>query len=119
MEQRYVGIDFHRHRSVLVHKDGAGTLLETVHLDNDAEAFAREIAKAGEHPEVVLEAGYGWYWLADLLDELGANLEGCKHTKQGLTREAVNVPPWTDGLFRDLPARWKAALFCQSLRWSA
>jgi transposase len=72
--QRYVGIDFHRRRSVIVHKDGAGNILETVHLDNDREAFATEIAKAGEHPEVVLEACYGWYWLADLLDELGANL---------------------------------------------
>ena len=76
MEQqpRYVGIDFHRRRSVIVHKDGAGTLLETVHLDNDPAAFAAELHKAGEHPEVVLEACYGWYWLADLLEELGANL---------------------------------------------
>ena len=72
--QRYVGIDFHRRRSVIVHKDGAGNLIETVRLDNDRAAFANEIAKAGEHPEVVLEACYGWYWLADLLDELGANL---------------------------------------------
>jgi transposase len=73
-QPRYVGIDFHRRRSVIVHKDGAGTLLETVHLDNDPAAFAAELHKAGEHPEVVLEACYGWYWLADLLEELGANL---------------------------------------------
>ena len=76
MEQqpRYVGIDFHRRRSVIVHKNATGELLETVHLDNDPGAFAAELAKAGEHPEVVLEACYGWYWLADLLQELGANL---------------------------------------------
>jgi transposase len=73
-EQRYVGIDFHRRRSVIVHKNVAGEILETVHLDNDPASFARELAKAGEHPEVVLEACYGWYWLADLLEELGANL---------------------------------------------
>jgi transposase len=73
-EQRYVGIDFHRRRSVVVHKDAAGTVLESVHLENDPAAFAAELAKAGEHPEVVLEACYGWYWLADLLQELGANL---------------------------------------------
>ena len=62
MEQqpRYIGIDFHRRRSVIVHKDAAGTVLETVHLDNDPVAFAKELAKAGEHPEVVLEACYGW-----------------------------------------------------------
>ena len=74
METRYVGIDLHRRRSVIVHKDSAGNSLETVRLDNDPAAFAAELKKAGEHPEVVLEACYGWYWLADLLDELGASV---------------------------------------------
>jgi transposase len=32
------------------------------------------MADAGEHPEVVLESTYGWYWAADLLQELGANV---------------------------------------------
>ena len=73
-QQRYVGIDFHRRRSVIVHKNATGEILETVHLDNDPGAFAAALAKAGEHPEVVLEARYGWYWLADLLQGLGANL---------------------------------------------
>jgi hypothetical protein len=53
-QPRYVGIDFHRRRSVIVHKNAAGEILETVHLDNDPAAFAAELAKAGEHPEVVL-----------------------------------------------------------------
>ena len=35
-------------------------------------ALAAELAKAGEHPEVVLEATYGWYWAADVLAEGGA-----------------------------------------------
>ncbi len=74
MQGQYVGIDFHRRRSVIVRKTEAGETLETVHIDNEALAFASEIAKAGEHPEVVLEATYGYYWLADLLTELGANL---------------------------------------------
>ena len=30
------------------------------------------MARAGEDPEVVLEATYGWYWAADTLAELGA-----------------------------------------------
>jgi hypothetical protein len=34
-EQRSVCIDFHRRRSVIVHKDSAGTNLETVQLDDD------------------------------------------------------------------------------------
>ena len=75
MEQRYVGIDLHRRRSVIVHKDAASTILSSVQLDNDDLAgFSAELAKAGEHPEVVLEATYGWYWLADLLEEHGAHV---------------------------------------------
>ncbi|HEY5272598.1 MAG TPA: IS110 family transposase [Acidimicrobiales bacterium] len=73
-EQRYVGIDFHRRRSVIVHKNAAGEIVETVHIDNDPVTFARELEKAGERPEVVLEACYGWYWLADLLEEMGASV---------------------------------------------
>jgi transposase len=32
------------------------------------------MARAGEAPEVVLEAAYGWYWAADTLAELGAQV---------------------------------------------
>jgi transposase len=32
------------------------------------------MVRAGEAPEVVLEATYGWYWAADALAELGANV---------------------------------------------
>ncbi len=32
------------------------------------------MARAGEAPEVVLEAAYGWYWAADTLAELGASV---------------------------------------------
>src|SRR5574342_993762 len=32
------------------------------------------MARAGERPEVVLEATYGWYWAADALAELGATV---------------------------------------------
>jgi transposase len=36
--------------------------------------LAAEIAKAGEHPDVVLEATYGWYWAVDVLQEAGARV---------------------------------------------
>jgi transposase len=36
--------------------------------------LATELAKAGPEPEVVLEATYGWYWVADLLAEMGASV---------------------------------------------
>ena len=32
------------------------------------------MSRAGESPEVVLEAAYGWYWAADALAELGATV---------------------------------------------
>jgi transposase len=75
MQQRqYVGIDLHRRRSVIVQVDESGVRRSAVRIDNDAVALAAEVAKAGEHPEVVLEATYGWYWVADVLAELGANV---------------------------------------------
>lgn len=74
MEAQYVGIDLHRRRSVIVRCDAAGQTLETVHIDNDPLAFVAQLAKAGPEPEVVLEACYGWYWLADLLQGEGAKV---------------------------------------------
>jgi len=75
VEQRqYVGIDLHRRRSVIVRRTPQGETLDSVRIDNDALALAGELAKAGEHPEVVLEATYGWYWAADVLTECGANV---------------------------------------------
>ena len=74
MEPQYVGIDLHRRRSVIVRKDAGGELLETVQIDNGALALADVVARAGAHPEVVLEATYGWYWAADVLAELGATV---------------------------------------------
>lgn len=70
----YVGVDLHRRRSVIVRKDAAGELLETVRIDNDPVGLAEVVARSGEAPEVVLEACYGWYWAADVLAEAGAKV---------------------------------------------
>lgn len=69
-----VGIDLHRRRSVIVRRTQSGETLETVRINNDRESLAAELAKAGEHPEVILEATYGWYWAADVLEECGATV---------------------------------------------
>src|SRR4051812_50032072 len=50
----------------------AGERLETVRISNDPEYLREVMTRAGEAPEVVLEACYGWYWAADTLAELGA-----------------------------------------------
>src|SRR5512132_3691021 len=67
MGEQYVGIDLHRRRSVIVRMTGQGEVLETVRIDNDPVALSLELAKAGPDPEVVLEATYGYYSAADLL----------------------------------------------------
>src|SRR3954462_13568404 len=70
--EQVVGIDLHRRRSVMVRMTESGEPLDTVRIDNDPMTFAAEIAKAGEHPQVVLEATYGWYWAVDVLQDAGA-----------------------------------------------
>ncbi|MHA6632141.1 hypothetical protein ACU61A_42505 [Pseudonocardia sichuanensis] len=67
-----MGMDLHRRRSVLVRMTGTGEHLETARISNDPDYLRQVMARAGEAPEVVLEATYGWYWAADTLAELGA-----------------------------------------------
>jgi transposase len=74
VEREYVGIDLHRRRSVIVRKNADGELLSKVHIENDPMALAAAVSAAGPEPEVVLEATFGWYWAADLLEELGAKV---------------------------------------------
>jgi hypothetical protein len=72
--KQFVGMDVHRRRSVLVRMTEAGERLETVRISNDPEYLQAVMARAGEAPEVVLEATYGWYWAADTLAGLGAHV---------------------------------------------
>ena len=72
--RQFVGIDLHRRRSVIVRTTLEGEVLETVRITNDVDSLQRVIARAGEGPEVVLEATYGWYWAADALAEAGAHV---------------------------------------------
>jgi len=72
--KQFVGIDLHRRRSVIVRTTEAGEVLETVRIVNDVERLASVMARAGECPEVVLEATYGWYWAVDALQAGGASV---------------------------------------------
>src|SRR5215211_6134901 len=74
VEREYVGIDYHRRRSVLVRRDEAGASLGMARVVNDPLVLAAELAKAGPEPDVVIEATYGWYWVVDLLREQGAQV---------------------------------------------
>jgi len=72
--QQFVGMDLHRRRSVLVRMTETGEHLETVRIVNTCDRLADVMTRAGESPEVVLEATYGWYWAVDALAELGASV---------------------------------------------
>ena len=74
MDREYVGIDFHRRRSVIVRMDQAGDVLSVVRVPNDPLEIAGAVEAAGPSPEVVIEATYGWYWVVDMLQELGARV---------------------------------------------
>ena len=73
-EQQYVGIDLHRRRSVIVRMNDAGEVLAVSRIENDPVALSLAVAEAGPDPEVALEACYGWYWAADLLQVEGARV---------------------------------------------
>jgi transposase len=72
--RQIVGIDLHRRRSVITRMTEGGEPLETVRIVNDPDRLAAVMARAGECPEVVLEATYGWYWAADALAAGGASV---------------------------------------------
>ena len=44
----------------MVRMTDTGQRLETVRISNDPEYLRAVMARAGEAPEVVLEAAYGW-----------------------------------------------------------
>jgi len=71
---RYVGMDLHRRRSVIVVLEADGTELWTTRIDTDPLALGVEIEKAGPAPEVVREATWGWYWAADVITEAGGRV---------------------------------------------
>jgi transposase len=74
MDRQYVGIDFHRRRSVIVRMSAAGEKLSATRVANEPLAIAAAVAEAGPEPDVVIEATYGWYWVVDLLLATGARV---------------------------------------------
>jgi transposase len=72
--RQFVGIDLHRRRSVIVRITEVGDPLEVVRISNDVDSLGAVMARAGEAPEVVLEATYGWYWAVDALAASSASV---------------------------------------------
>ena len=70
---RWVGIDLHRKRSHIAVIDEQGELTLSRRIVNDRDTFL-ELLGDPESAHVVLEATYGWEWLAELLEEAGYDL---------------------------------------------
>ena len=72
---RFVGIDLHKRRSVIVQMTPGGEQLGPAkRIENDPFELAQLVASWGESPQVVLEATYGWYWATDVLADAGATV---------------------------------------------
>ena len=121
-QQQYVGIDLHRRRSVIVRMTGEGEVLECVRIDNDPVALSLEVAKAGPNPEVALEATYGWYWAADLLEANGAGVHlvhplGLHWDARRVKNDERDATELAHRLRRgDLPEAWIAPAELRELR---
>jgi hypothetical protein len=64
----YVGIDVHRRRSVVVVLNADGDRVSWCRIDNTPANLAGEIVAAGgAAAEVAMEATWGWYWAADVI----------------------------------------------------
>jgi transposase len=104
MEGRYVGIDLHRRRSVIVTMDDSGEVLSSIRIPNDPVAMSIAVAEAGEGADVAFEATYGWYWLADLLESDGHRVHMAHPlAMRGMTMNRRVKTDWKDAtLLADL-----------------
>jgi transposase len=100
----------------------SGERLAVARVANDACEIAAVIADAGGAPLVVIEATYGWYWMVDLLQELGAtvHLANPKALNWGERRVKNDVIDATDlaDMLRlgRLPEAWIAPPAIRELR---
>jgi transposase len=122
LPRRYVGIDLHRRRSVIVHLDESGKVLDTVKVDNDPLEFVQAVVGSGEELEVVMEATYGWYWAADLLQAEGATVHlvhplGLHWDSRRVKNDVRDATELARRMLRDdLPEAWMAPPELRELR---
>jgi transposase len=121
-QQQYVGIDLHRRRSVIVRVNDAGEVVGVSKIDNDPVILAMAVAEAGPDPEVALEACYGWYWAADLLQAEGARVRlvhplGLHWDTRRVKNDVKDATELANRLRRnDLPEAWIAPPEVRELR---
>src|SRR5215207_3896518 len=121
MYREYVGIDFHRRRSVIVRLDGDGSKLSTERVANDPLAIAAAVGEAND-ADVVIEATYGWYWVVDMLERDGhrvhlANPQGLNWGQRRVKNDERDAIDLADMLrLGRLPEAWIAPPATRELR---
>ena len=122
MDRQYVGIDFHRRRSVIVRMSAMGERLAVTRVANDPLEISAAMQGAGVAPEVVIEATYGWYWVVDLLQELGAtvhlaNPKALNWGERRVKNDVIDATDLADMLrLNRLPEAWIAPPAWRELR---
>ena len=122
MDRQYVGIDFHRRRSVIVRLSAEGKKLSVKRLTNEPLAIAAAVAEAGPEAEVVIEATYGWYWLVDMLQANGhrvhlADPQGLNWGQRRVKNDERDATDLADMLrLGRLPEAWIAPTAIRELR---
>jgi transposase len=122
MDRQYVGVDFHRRRSVIVRLDGNGERLGVHRIVNDPFELSAVIGLCGEAPQVVIEATYGWYWAVGVLQDLGAmvhlaNPKALNWGDRRVKNDVIDATDLADMLrLHRLPEAWIAPPAIRELR---
>lgn len=119
-----VGVDLHRHRTVVVRKDAwTGEVRGAVRIANDPVLLVAEVGKAGRGVQVAIEATNGWYWAVDALQEAGFEValchpSGCVGFKSRRVKNDFNDAGDLADLLRlgRLPRAWIAPRDVRELR---
>jgi len=68
---KYYGMDIHKKYSVFTAMDEKGNILEQGRIPNEKETLTKVMSHAPGEAKVVIEATSNWYYLYDLLENMG------------------------------------------------
>lgn len=71
MSVYHIGIDLHKNFSQATVMNEAGDVLDKCRLDNDLSVLGGYFSRFPKGSPVVMEATRNWYWMADLVEEMG------------------------------------------------
>jgi transposase len=70
-ELYYIGVDLHKRYSYVTVIDQSGSIIHRKRLENDESEIQSYFEQWSKGSKVAIEATYNWYWLVDLLEQMG------------------------------------------------